>query len=150
LDDVADLQHSLAITDFVLDRRIVHRHRLADQGRKIGKRSAQLSVVCVQDHLALLPSSAIVDEHHLPPTAWCEHVARDVHNADEGSSAYVDIADRAAVKVVRVERITGSLVGILANPTGAEHAARACLQQGSVKFISVCQHFGTSSSRRRK
>jgi hypothetical protein len=112
----------------VLDRRIMHRHRLADQCRQIGERPAQLSVVSVQDRLALLPRSAIVDEHHLPPTARCEHVARDLHNANEGSSAYVDIADRAPVEVVRVERVTSSVVGILANPTGTQHATRTCLQ----------------------
>jgi hypothetical protein len=68
--------------------------------------------------LALLPGSAVVDEHHLPPTARCEHVAGDLYNANERESAYIDIADRAPLEVVCVERVTSALVGILANPTG--------------------------------
>ena len=98
------------------NRGLLHAERLADQAGEVGERPAELSVVGVEDRLALVVRGALVDEHHLLPTRRREDVPRDLDDAHEVQAAHIDATDRAVVEVVGIERVAGPAVRVFADP----------------------------------
>src|SRR5215211_4995801 len=102
------------------------------------------------DRLELLVRGFLADEPHRPPVAG-ENISRNPVDGDEGQSRYVDAADSPPLEVVCVERLAGAVVGILADPAGAEDLARARLEQRPLQLVAggralmSCFHVGLLS-----
>ena len=99
------------------------RERTAELPRKRGEQRLTLLVRCLR-----------IDEDHDFPVAG-EDVPRNVGDADKAQARHVEALDLAGVEVVSDDGVALSVIRVLADPAGAEHAARAGLDQRALERI---------------
>jgi hypothetical protein len=64
-----------------------------------------------------------------------QHIAGDVRHHRDRAAGHVDAVDRALVEVIGQHRVAGAVIGILADPAGAQHPAIAHFQQAAFQVI---------------
>src|SRR5262249_4443949 len=95
---------------------------------EVGERAAELAAEGVEDRILLRRRRPLVDVDGDGPVAR-EDVARQLGDVDDVQPADIDTVDLALVEVVADEGVAGAVVGVLADPAGAQHVARAGLEQ---------------------
>ena len=88
----------------------------------------------LQQRRFLLGCGPIVDIADGAPVAL-EHVAGDEHGDTEVQARHVDALDLAVLDLIGQRGLAGAIVGVLADPTGAEGVAVANLEQVALEPI---------------
>jgi hypothetical protein len=129
----------------VVDAGALDGDTLANQACEIRDRPAQLAAEAVEESIHLLLRGLVVHEHSLAPVAL-EDVAGDVDDADERKSTHIHTADLPAREVVRDDRLAKAVVGIVADPAGAERLAVADLQKAALQLVALAGRSGARLS----
>src|SRR5262249_50811383 len=119
--DIGDLEYALSLVDGELDRHSFYRHDLANQFRELRDGPAELACINFEYRLLLRVRSTVVDIDCSAKVAL-QHVSRDGKCRRYGTPSHVDAVDAALVEMPRLHRVTGAVIGILANPAGAQDA----------------------------
>jgi hypothetical protein len=134
LDRTPDREPTRRSLDLERHGLLLDRDDLADELCQVGHRAAQLARPHVEQRLLLLVGRAIVDVDDYAPVAL-EDVPRDEGEDAEGPARDVGPVDRALVDVPREHACARPAVRVLADPTRAEHVARADLQQLPLELV---------------
>ena len=131
----AYLQRALAALHGEGDGRALDRYHFADQLDQIAYRTTQLAGMSLEDRLFLRRGARVADIDGGSPVAL-QNVARHMGDQRDGLSRHIDAVDRSLVEVPRDDGVAGAVVGILADPAGAEYAAVADFEETPFEVIS--------------
>ena len=135
LDDRAERQAALAVVDAEGDRDALDGDDLADQARKVGDGTAQLSGEQPEQGALLLVGRPVVDEHGRLPRLRDQDVLGDVGRHGDRQAAHVDAFDGSLLDAPGDRGVAGRVVRVLAHPARAQDVAGADLEQPALDVV---------------